>query len=81
MTTKEVMELIKKKGVKFVDFRFMDMPGIWQHTTSPVEFFDEETFKDGKGFDGSSIRGFQAINESDMLPIPDPATDLHRPVF
>ena len=78
MTPKEVMDLIKQKDVKYVDFRFMDLPGIWQHTTSPVKFFDEDVFKDGKGFDGSSIRGFQAINESDMLLIPDPNSALYR---
>ena len=81
MTPKEVMDLIKQKDVKYVDFRFMDMPGIWQHTTSPIKFFDEDTFKDGKGFDGSSIRGFQAINESDMLLIPDPASAFIDPFF
>src|SRR5580658_3445827 len=81
MTTKEVMDLIKQKDVKYVDFRFIDMPGIWQHTTSPVKFFDEDVFKDGKGFDGSSIRGFQAINESDMLLIPDPNSAFIDPFF
>ncbi|HEY5039724.1 MAG TPA: glutamine synthetase beta-grasp domain-containing protein, partial [bacterium] len=81
MTAKEVMDLIKQKDVKFVDFRFIDMLGTWQHTTSPVKFFDEETFQDGKGFDGSSIRGFKAINESDMLLIPDPNTAFIDPFF
>jgi glutamine synthetase len=81
MTTKDVMDLIKQKDVKYVDFRFIDMPGIWQHTTSPIGFFDEDVFKDGKGFDGSSIRGFQAINESDMLLIPDPASAFIDPFF
>ncbi len=81
MTPKEVMDLIKQKDVKYVDFRFMDLPGIWQHTTSPVKFFDEDVFKDGKGFDGSSIRGFQAINESDMLLIPDPNSAFIDPFF
>jgi len=75
------MDLIKQKDVKYVDFRFMDLPGIWQHTTSPVKFFDEDVFKDGKGFDGSSIRGFQAINESDMLLIPDPNSAFIDPFF
>ena len=81
MTPKDVMDLIKQKDVKYVDFRFMDLPGIWQHTTSPVKFFDEDVFKDGKGFDGSSIRGFQAINESDMLLIPDPNSAFIDPFF
>src|SRR5258708_21852601 len=81
MTAKEVMDLIKQKDVKYVDFRFIDLPGVWQHTTSPVKFFDEDTFTDGKGFDGSSIRGFQAINESDMLLIPDPDSAFIDPFF
>src|SRR5258708_32865973 len=70
MTAKEVMDLIKQKDVRYVDFRFIDLPGVWQHTTSPVKFFDEDTFTDGKGFDCYSIRGFQAMNEADMLLIP-----------
>lgn len=81
MTTKDVMNLIKEKDVKFVDFRFMDLPGVQQHVTVPVQHFDEDTFKDGKGFDGSSIRGFQVINESDMLLIPDPASAFIDPFF
>jgi glutamine synthetase len=81
MTAKEVMELIQQKDVKYVDFRFMDLPGIWQHITTPVKIFDEDIFKDGKGFDGSSIRGFKAIDESDMLLIPDPTTAFIDPFF
>lgn len=81
MTPKEVMNLIKEKNVKFVDFRFMDLPGVQQHVTVPVSHFDESTFTEGKGFDGSSIRGFQVINESDMLLIPDPASAFIDPFY
>ncbi len=69
MTPKEVLALCREKDVKAVDFRFMDFPGLWQHFTIPVNCLDEDTFEDGLGFDGSSIRGWQAINESDMLAV------------
>jgi glutamine synthetase len=71
---KNVMAMIKKHGVKMIDFRFTDMPGQWQHFSVPVSQFDESSFEDGLGFDGSSIRGWQSINESDMLVMPDPET-------
>ncbi|MGN6505420.1 MAG: type I glutamate--ammonia ligase, partial [Tepidisphaeraceae bacterium] len=70
MTPHAVIELIAKKQVQFIDLRFMDFPGLWQHTTLPVSELTEESFEHGFGFDGSSIRGWQAINESDMLLIP-----------
>ena len=76
---KEVVELIKKEEVKFVDFRFMDFPGLQQHFTIPAKLVTEDTFEDGLGFDGSSIRGWQAINESDMLVMPDPKTATMDP--
>lgn len=79
MTPKEVMNMIKEEGVEFVDLRFMDFPGMWQHFSVPVNLFEEEIFEDGLGFDGSSIRGWQAINESDMILIPDPATAVLDP--
>ena len=69
MTPKEVLTLIRQKEVKAVDLRFVDFPGTWQHFTIPTEQLEESTFEDGLGFDGSSIRGWQAINESDMLVI------------
>ncbi len=69
-----VLEFVKNNGVKFIDFKFMDFPGQWQHFTVPSTQFDEDSFEDGYGFDGSSIRGWKAINESDMLIIPDPDT-------
>jgi glutamine synthetase len=71
---KEVLELIKEKGIKFIDLRFMDFPGLQQHFTFPAAMIKAEVFEEGLGFDGSSIRGWQAINESDMLVMPDPRT-------
>ncbi len=79
MKVKDVLELIKKDGVQFVDLRFTDLPGQWQHFSVPAQTIDEGRFKDGLGFDGSSIRGWQAINESDMLVMPDPATAFVDP--
>jgi glutamine synthetase len=70
MTPQDVIKLCKEKGVQFVDLRFMDFPGLWQHTTVPVTELRPDSFEHGFGFDGSSIRGWQAINESDMLLVP-----------
>ena len=70
----EVLKYIKHEDVKFVDVRFIDLPGVMQHFNMPVESFDQSVFDDGLMFDGSSIRGFQAIHESDMKLMPDPAT-------
>ncbi len=71
----EIFAFIKKENVKLVDVRFTDLPGIQHHFNVPVESFDEAVFTDGLMFDGSSIRGFQTINESDMklLPVPESA--------
>jgi glutamine synthetase len=74
MTPKEVVEFAKNKGAKILDLRFMDFPGLWQHLSVPIAELTEGLFTDGHGFDGSSIRGWQAINASDMLIIPDPDT-------
>ena len=79
MTPKEVLALCREKNVKAVDLRFMDFPGLWQHFTIPVDKLDEDVFEDGLGFDGSSIRGWQAINESDMLVVPQPETAAFDP--
>jgi glutamine synthetase len=73
-TAAEVLSYIKKEDVEMVDVRFCDLPGVMQHFTVPVSSFDESVFTDGLGFDGSSIRGFQEIHESDMLLLPDPTT-------
>ncbi len=67
----DVLSYIKSKKIKFVDLKFMDFPGQWQHFTVPVSQFSKDSFSDGYGFDGSSIRGWKVINESDMLIIPD----------
>jgi glutamine synthetase len=69
-TPKDVIEFMKKEGVEVVDLRFMDFPGLWQHFSVPAHELEEDTFEAGLGFDGSSIRGWQAINESDMLVKP-----------
>lgn len=71
MTPKEVLEFAKKNRTQMVDLKFVDLFGIWQHFTFPIEELEEATFEDGLGFDGSSIRGWQAINASDMLVVPD----------
>src|SRR5271170_5556690 len=71
MTPKEVLELGKKHEVKFVDLKFIDFPGVWQHTTIPATRLNEGLFEDGLAFDGSSIRGWQPINAPDMIMIPD----------
>ena len=70
----KVLSFIKSKKIKFVDLKFMDFPGQWQHFTVPTSQFDKSSFQDGFGFDGSSIRGWKKINESDMLIIPDAST-------
>ena len=79
MKPKEVLALCREKDVKAVDLRFMDFPGVWQHFTIPVNKLDEDVFEDGLGFDGSSIRGWQAINESDMILVPQPETAVIDP--
>ncbi len=73
-TSKEAIALVREKEAVMVDLRFTDLPGLWQHFTIPASELDESIFEDGVGFDGSSIRGFQAINESDMLLMPDPTS-------
>ncbi len=78
---KTVAEVLKMgKDVKMVDVRFIDMPGTWQHFTIPAHRLDEDLFKEGLPFDGSSIRGFQEIHESDMLLMPDPESAFIDPV-
>ncbi len=75
----DVLNFIKKEDVKVIDFRFMDFPGLWQHFSIPARELDEGIFEAGLGFDGSSIRGWQAINESDMLVMPVPETGFLDP--
>src|SRR5579859_1620134 len=71
MNAKEAVELGHKHKVQFVDLKFVDFPGVWQHTTIPANRLNEALFEDGIAFDGSSIRGWQPINASDMTIIPD----------
>ena len=78
---KEILEFVKKEGVQAVDLRFMDFPGIWQHFTITTHELDESVFEAGLGFDGSSIRGWKAINESDMLVKPVAETAFVDPFF
>jgi glutamine synthetase len=78
---KEVLKAIKDNDVKYVDFRFTDPRGKWQHVTFDVSMIDEEIFAEGTMFDGSSIAGWKAINESDMLLMPDPSTACIDPFF
>ncbi len=79
MTPEEVVQFAKERGAKMVDFKFVDLPGTWQHFSMPIHELDVDAFVEGKPFDGSSIRGFQAINESDMLVIPDANTAIMDP--
>jgi glutamine synthetase len=79
MTPKDVVKLAKEQGAKFLDLKFMDYPGMWQHFTVPIHHLQESCFEEGFGFDGSSIRGWQAIHASDMLVVPDPTTALMDP--
>ena len=74
MTPKEVLALAKKNDAKQVDLRFTDLPGLSQHVSYPISELSEESFEEGYGFDGSSIRGWAVIHESDMLLVPDPTT-------
>lgn len=79
MTPKEVVNLIKDQDIQMIDFKFVDMPGTWQHFSIPKSDFSAELFEEGLGFDGSSIRGWKAINESDMLVMPDASTAVVDP--
>jgi len=79
MKPREVLAMCREKEVKAIDLRFVDFLGVWQHFTIPVVKLEEDTFDDGLGFDGSSIRGWQAINESDMLLVPVPDTAVVDP--
>jgi len=77
----EVLAFCRERGIKMVDIKFTDLPGLLQHYTVPITEWEESTFTNGIGFDGSSIRGFQPIQESDMLLIPDPTTALVDPTL
>jgi glutamine synthetase len=79
MNAKQVLEFANKNKVVMVDLKFTDWPGLWQHFSVPLHELEESSFEDGFGFDGSSIRGWQAIHASDMLVIPDPSTAMIDP--
>ncbi len=81
MTPQEVLEFAKKHECKQLDMRFTDIPGLQHHISYPISELDEDSFENGFGIDGSSIRGWAAINESDMLLIPDPASAMVDPFF
>ncbi len=76
---KEVLNMVKEQKVEFIDLKFIDFPGVWQHFTVPISELSEASFEEGFGFDGSSIRGWQPIHHSDMLIIPDPTTAVIDP--
>ncbi len=78
---KDVLKAIKDNDVKYVDLRFTDMRGKWQHVTFDVSMVDEDMFAEGTMFDGSSIAGWKAINESDMTLMPDPTSAVMDPFF
>src|SRR2546423_1260670 len=79
MSPKDALKLMKENNAVCADLKFMDFLGTWQHFTAPMSEIDESVFEEGLGFDGSSIRGWQAINASDMLVVPDPATAVMDP--
>ena len=80
-TAKDVLKLIKDNDVRYADFRFTDPRGKWQHVTFDIGMIEEETFSEGQMFDGSSIAGWKAINESDMLLKPDLARSYVDPFY
>ena len=79
MTPADVIKMAQENGAEMLDLKFTDFPGMWQHFSVPIGALDEDLFEDGLGFDGSSIRGWRAINESDMLVIPDAETAIMDP--
>jgi glutamine synthetase len=76
---REIIDLIKAQNIKMIDLKFIDVPGMWQHTSVPAAMMDEDALTAGIGFDGSSIRGFQSIHESDMILMPDLDTAMVDP--
>src|SRR6185312_10076027 len=79
MTSKDAVRLAREQQAEAVDFKFMDLLGTWQHFTIPMSEYEEAVFDEGSGFDGSSIRGWQPINASDMLVMPDASTAVIDP--
>jgi glutamine synthetase len=81
MTPKDFFDFAKKHNARMVDLKFVDLLGTWQHCSYPIDIWDEDIFEDGLGFDGSSIRGWQGIHQSDMIAIPQPETVKIDPFF
>ncbi|HIA44361.1 MAG TPA: glutamine synthetase, partial [Methylococcaceae bacterium] len=81
MSVQKALEMIRENDVKFIDFRFADTRGKEQHVTVPAHTIDEDTFEDGKMFDGSSVAGWKGINESDMILMPEAASAKLDPFF
>ena len=79
MNPRQVLSMVAEKKVKIIDLRFMDFPGLWQHLSVPVHRLEESSFEDGFAFDGSSIRGWRSIHQSDMIIVPDPTTAFLDP--
>ena len=79
MNPRELLQFVSDEGIKMIDMRFVDLPGLWQHFSISANEIEEEMFEEGLGFDGSSIRGFQEIQESDMILIPDASTAFKDP--
>ena len=75
-TPKELIKKVKNDNIKMVDLRFTDLPGSTHHISIPVKYLTEDLFTDGVGFDGSSVRGFQSIENSDMAMVPDVTTGV-----
>ena len=74
MDPKTVLDFAAKQNAKMLDLRFTDLPGLWHHVSFPIQQLTAKSFEDGYGIDGSSIRGWASIHESDMLLVPDPTT-------
>ena len=81
MTPKDFFAFAKKHDAAMVDLKFVDLLGTWQHCSYPIDLWDDGTFEEGLGFDGSSIRGWKSIHQSDMLAIPDPSSTKMDPFF
>ena len=79
-SAREVVGLVREQGIQIVDLKFTDLPGLWQHFSITLPEIHDDLFSEGIGFDGSSIRGFQEIHESDMLLKPDPTTAFIDPI-
>ena len=80
-TPKDFFDYAKKNQAEMVDVKFVDMLGSWQHCSFPIDHLDEGTFEEGLGFDGSSIRGWMGIHESDMMAVPDVSTTRLDPFY